>query len=325
MLVHTESLPTVLTRNDAGLDRIVTATAKVERLAHGFIFTEGPIWRPRENDLIFSDIPANSAFRWRPAEGNGSRMGDVELFRKPSGYSGTDLPPGAFLGSNGMTLDASHRLVICEHSSGRVTRREHDASLTVLAAQYQGKRLNSPNDCVHHSNGDLYFTDPPYGFTGMDEDPKKELDFNGVYRLRAGELELIYKDPAVIRPNGLAFSPDERVMYLSNSDPERKIWLRFDVQDDGRLANGAVFADVTAETAGGLPDGMKIDREGTLYCTGPNGVWVFASSGKHLGTIHFPEIPANLHWGDEDARMLYVTARTGLYRIQLGIPGIRPE
>jgi len=325
MLFHTESLPVELTRADAALDRIVTSSATIERLGRGFIFTEGPIWRPRENDLIFSDIPANSAFRWRPISANGSKTGDIELFRKPSGYWNTDLPPGAFLGSNGMTLDSDHRLIICEHSSGRVTRLEHDHSLTVLAATYDGKRLNSPNDCVHHSNGDLYFTDPPYGFVGMDDDPKKELDFCGVYRIRQGELQLLYKDAGVKRPNGLAFSPDEKVMYLSNSDPERKIWMRFDVGDDGTLANGSVFADVTAQTAGGLPDGMKIDKEGTLYCTGPNGVWVFAPSGKHLGTIHFPEIPANLHWGDADARMLYVTARTGLYRIHLGVPGIRPE
>lgn len=325
MLFHTESLPVELTRADAALDRIVTSSATIERLGRGFIFTEGPIWRPRENDLIFSDIPANSAFRWRPVSANGSKTGDIELFRKPSGYWNTDLPPGAFLGSNGMTLDGKHRLVICEHSSGRVTRLEHDHSLTVLAATYDGKRLNSPNDCVHLSNGDLYFTDPPYGFVGMDDDPKKELDFCGVYRIRQGALQVLFKDQAVKRPNGLAFSPDEKVMYLSNSDPDRKIWMRFDVADDGTLANGSVFADVTAQTAGGLPDGMKIDREGTLYCTGPNGVWVFAPSGKHLGTIHFPEIPANLHWGDADARMLYVTARTGLYRIHLGVPGIRPE
>jgi gluconolactonase len=321
MRTTTQVLDVQLTRADAGLDRIVTASAKIERVAHGFIFTEGPIWRPRESDVIFSDIPSNSMFRWREMDGGG----DVELFRKPSGYDGTDLPPGAFLGSNGLTLDKEHRLTICEHSNGRVTRLEHDGSLTVLAARYDGKRLNAPNDLVYHSSGALYFTDPPYGFVQGDDDPRKELDFNGVYRLYNGELTLLYKDANFKRPNGLAFSPDEKTLYLGNSDPDRKIWLRFEVQSDGRIANPAVFADVTQESAAGLPDGMKLDREGTLYCTGPGGVWIFTPEGKHLGTIHFPEIPANLHWGGADARTLYVTARTSVYRIGLNIPGIRPE
>lgn len=321
MRTTTQVLDVQLTRADAGLDRIVTASAKIERVAHGFIFTEGPIWRPRHEDVIFSDIPSNSMFRWREMDGGG----DVELFRKPSGYDGTDLPPGAFLGSNGLTLDRDHRLTICEHSNGRVTRLEHDGSLTVLAARYDGKRLNAPNDLVYHSSGALYFTDPPYGFVQGDDDPRKELDFNGVYRLHNGELTLLYKDANFKRPNGLAFSPDEKVMYLGNSDPDRKIWLRFDVRSDGTIANPTVFADVTQESAGGLPDGMKLDREGTLYCTGPGGVWIFTPEGKHLGTMHFPEIPANLHWGGAEARTLYVTARTSVYRIGLNIPGIRPE
>jgi len=321
MRTTTEVLDVQLTRADAGLDRIVTSSAKIERVAHGFIFTEGPVWRPRHEDVLFSDIPSNSIFRWR--ESNGA--GDVELFRKPSGYDKTDLPPGAFLGSNGLTLDKDHRLTICEHSNGRVTRLEEDGSLTVLAAKFEGKRLNAPNDLVYHSSGALYFTDPPYGFVQQDEDPRKELDFNGVYRLHNGELKLIYKDANFKRPNGLAFTPDESALYVGNSDGDRKIWLRFQVKSDGSIANGAVFADVTKEAAPGMPDGMKLDREGTLYCTGPNGVWIFMAEGKHLGTIHFPEIPANCHWGGTDAQTLYVTARTGLYRIRLGIPGIRPE
>jgi gluconolactonase len=304
-----------VTQKDGGLSRILPTAASIDHLWNGFIFTEGPVWRARENDLIFSDIPANSMFRWTPD-------GALHLFRKPSGYDKTDEPPGAFIGSNGLTLDTEGRLIICEHANGRVTRLEADGSLTVLAANYDGKRLNSPNDAVHHSAGALFFTDPPYGFVGQDDDPKKELDFNGVYRLHGGELTLLYRE--VRRPNGLAFSPDEKTFYLANSDPERKIWLRFDVGSDLSISNPSVFADVTAESAGGLPDGMKIDREGNLYCTGPGGIWIFTPAGKHLGTLHFPEIPANLHWGDADAQMLYVTARTGLYRIKLNIPGIRP-
>jgi gluconolactonase len=308
-------LQLTLTRKDDALARIVPASACIDHLWNGFIFTEGPVWRTRENDLIFSDIPANSMFRWTPD-------GKLHLFRKPSGYDKTDEPPGAFIGSNGLTLDQEGRLIICEHANGRVTRLEADGSLTVLAANYDGKRLNSPNDAVHHSSGALFFSDPPYGFVGQDSDPKKQLDFNGLYRLHNGELTLLYKD--IRRPNGLAFSPDEKSFYLSNSDPERKIWLRFDVGSGFSLSNPSVLADATAETAGGLPDGMKIDRDGNLYCTGPGGIWIFTPAGKHLGTLHFPEIPANLHWGDADAQMLYVTARTGLYRIKLNIPGIRP-
>jgi gluconolactonase len=281
-----------ITRKDDALGRIVPAGASIDHLWNGFIFTEGPVWRTRENDLIFSDIPANSLYRWTPDD-------KLHLFRKPSGYDKTDEPP-----------------------NGRVTRLESDGSLTVLAARYDGKRLNSPNDLVHHSSGALFFTDPPYGFIGQDDDPKKELDFNGVFRLHNGELKLLYK--AIRRPNGLAFSPDEKTFYLANSDAERKIWLRFDVGSDLSISNPTVFADVTSEQAGGLPDGMKIDREGNLYCTGPGGIWIFTAAGKHLGTLHFPEIPANLHWGDADAQMLYVTARTGLYRVKLNIPGIRP-
>jgi gluconolactonase len=219
-------------------------------------------------------------------------------------------------------LDAQGRLIICEHGNGRVTRFEQDGKLTVLAAKYQGKRLNSPNDAVFKSDGTLYFTDPPYGFVKQDEDPKKELKFNGVYRLKDEKLELLVKD--MTRPNGIAFSPDEKVLYVANSDPAKKIWMRFDVAADGRPANGKVFFDVTAETAEGLPDGMKVDQKGNLYCTGPGGVWIFSPQGKHLGTIKPPEVPANCAWGDADARTLYMTARTGLYRVKLGVAGPRP-
>ena len=296
------------------MDIIVPASAKIEELAGGFTFTEGPVWI-KEGYLLFSDIPPNVIRKWTPD-------GQVSVFREKSGYEGTDAPEGAFIGSNGLTLDSEGRLIICEHGNGRVTRLEKDGTLTVLADNYEGKRLNSPNDAVYNSDGALYFTDPPYGFVKEDEDPKKELDFNGVYRLKDGKLRLLYKD--LPRPNGLAFSPDEKYLYVAQSDPATKIWMRFEVTADGGLANGAVFYDVTAETAEGAPDGMKVDQEGNLYCTGPGGVWVFSADGKHLGSIEPPEVPANCHWGDADGKTLYMTARTGLYRIRLGIPGIRP-
>jgi gluconolactonase len=302
-------------RADAAFDAIVPAGAKIEKLAGGFAFTEGPIWFKEERYLLFSDIPRNEINKWTPD-------GKVVLFRKPSGYDKDDAPAGAFIGSNGMTLDHQGRLIICEHGNGRVTRLEKDGALTVLADKWDGKRLNSPNDIVQKSNGDFYFTDPPYGLPKQDDDPKKELDFNGVFRLSNGKLQLLYK--GVARPNGLAFSPDEKFLYLNNSEPHNKICLRFEVQADGSLAKEKVFFDLTSDSSDGVPDGMKIDQNGNVYSTGPSGIWVFSPEGKRLGTIRPPEVPANLHWGDADSKTLYITARTGLYRIKLNIAGIRP-
>lgn len=314
-MVMVSSIWAQVARVDPAIDQIVPASAKIQKLAEGFGFTEGPVW-VRPGYLLFSDVPNNVIYKW---------MADskVAVFRKPSGYNGTDAPEGAFIGSNGLTLDRQGRLVICEHGNGRVTRLEKDGKLTVLADKYEGKRLNSPNDAVYKKDGALYFTDPPYGFVKQDEDPKKELKFNGVYRLAGSNLRLVYRE--LTRPNGLAFSPDEKYLYVANSDPQRKIWMRFEVGNDGSLTNGKVFYDVTKETADGLPDGMKVDQKGNLYCTGPGGVWIFSPAGKHLGTIQPPETPANLAWGDADGKTLYVTARKGLYRIILQIPGIRPQ
>jgi gluconolactonase len=256
-------------------------------------------------------------------------------FRKPSGFEGTDAPAGAFIGSNGITMDKEGRLVVCEHGNRRVTRLEKDGKLTVLASEYQGKKLNSPNDAVYKSDGALYFTDPPYGFPTEDADPKKELKFNGIYRLKDGKLDLLAKE--LKRPNGIGFSPDEKYLYVSNSDPAKKIWMRYDVKTDGTIANGKVFYDVTKQTEDGLPDGLKLDKQGNLYGSGPGGIWVISPAGKLLGNIKPPETPANCGWGrysvgadsgkmtsDEDANTLYMTARTGVYRIQLGMAGIRP-
>jgi gluconolactonase len=301
-------------RLDPALDALIATDAVVEKLAGGFVFTEGPIWLP-SGELLFSDIPANTIYKWAPS-------GDVTVFRKPSGFDGADAPAGAFIGSNGLTLDQQGRLTICEHGNHRVTRLETDGSLTVLASHFQGKRLNSPNDVVYRSDGAMYFTDPPYGFVKQDEDPAKELDFNGVFRFKDGELTLLYK--GMTRPNGLAFTPDEKFLYVGNSDPKRKMWNRFPILPDGTLGAPDLFADLTAETEPGMPDGMKIDTAGNLYCTGPGGVHVFNPQGKRIGVIVAPEIPANLHWGDADGSTLYMTARTGLYRIRTLAKGIRP-
>jgi gluconolactonase len=299
---------------DPALRKIVPASSQIERIATGFGFTEGPIWK--DGALLFSDIPNNTIFRWSPT-------GEVDVFRRPSGYDGVDLPTGALIGSNGLTLDSMGRVTVCEHGNHRVTRIERDGSITVLADKFEGKRLNSPNDLLFHSSGDLYFTDPPYGLPQQDQDHRKELSYNGVFRLTtSGRMELLYRD--LNRPNGLVFSPDERTIWIGNSDPQRRIYMRFDVTPTGQIANGALFADVTHEPGAGNPDGMKVDREGTLYFTGAGGVRVYQPDGKFLGLIVFPEIPANLHWGGADAQTLYVTARTSVYRITLNVPGVRP-
>ena len=299
---------------DPSLEGLIALDATIEKLAEGFLFTEGPIWF-RSGYLVFSDIPANTMYRWDPD-------GKVSVFRKPSGFDGTEWPEGAFIGSNGLTLDLQGRLVICEHGNRRVTRIEADGALSVLATRDQGRRLNSPNDVVFKSDGAMYFTDPPYGFMKQDQDPAKELDYNGVYRLKDDVLTLLHRD--MTRPNGLAFTPDEKYLYVGNSDAKKKIWNRFPVLDDGTLGDPVLFADLTSIDEPGLPDGMKIDTQGNLYCTGPGGTHVFRPDGTRLGVIVTPETPANLHWGDADGQTLYITARTGLYRVRTKANGIRP-
>ncbi|HZO88361.1 MAG TPA: SMP-30/gluconolactonase/LRE family protein [Chthonomonadaceae bacterium] len=275
---------------------IMPEGAQLEKVAGGFQFVEGPIWTHR-GTLIFSDIPADTLYEWK-----GSAPPDV--FRKPSHNT------------NGNTLDRQGRLISCEHTSRRVTRTEPNGAVTVLADRYEGKRLNSPNDVVVKSNGDIYFTDPPYGIKPEQE----ELGFYGVYRLTPhGKLTLLVRD--FVRPNGLAFSPDEKRLYIDDS--ERQHIRVFDVRPDGTLANGRVFADMHGDKPG-VPDGMRVDSRGNVYCTGSGGVQVFAPSGKRLGVIAVPEVAANCAWGDSDAKTLYITASTGLYRIHLKIAGARP-
>jgi gluconolactonase len=300
-------------RRDPALDALVPKDAVIEKLADGFTFIEGPLWRP-SNVLWFSDVVGNVIRQWSPD-------GKVTEILRPGGYDGNALPAGGFVGPNGMTSDKDGAVLICQHGNRRIAHRDKDGKLTTLVDTFEGKKLNSPNDLVHRSDGSLYFTDPPYGLPKQDDDPAKELKFNGVYRLAGGKLQLLVND--MTRPNGIALSPDEKTLYVANSDPNRKLWMRFDVAADGTVSNGRVFADVTAEKEDGLPDGLKVDSQGNVYATGPGGVWIFAPDGKHLGTIKPTEVPANCGWGD-DGKTLYMTARTGLYRIKLAAAGKLP-
>jgi gluconolactonase len=299
-----------IVRVDPAFDSLVPKDARIEKVAGGFTFTEGPLWRP-SGVLWFSDVIANVVRQWSPD-------GTVTEILRPGGYDGNSLPEGGYIGPNGMTADKDGAVLLCQHGNRRIVRITPDRKVSVVADKFEGKRLNSPNDLVFRSDGSLYFTDPPYGLPKGDDDPMKELKFNGVYRLAGGKLQLLVKD--LTRPNGIAFSPDERTLYVANSDEKRRIWMRYDVAPNGSVSNGKVFADVTAEPEAGLPDGMKVDSLGNVYGTGPGGVWVFSPDGKHLGTIKPAEQPANCGWGD-DGKSLYITARTSLYRIKLAVAG----
>ena len=302
-------------RLDPALDAIVPTPARVEKLATGFLFTEGPVWVRDGGYLLFSDPNDNRIYRWTPD-------GELSVYRTKSGYTGPDIAEYGQPGSNGLTLDREGRLTIDEHGNRRVTRLEKNGQVTVLADRYQGKRLNSPNDLVYKSDGALYFTDPPFGLPKFFDDPRKELAYSGVFRVADGKVQLLATD--LTGPNGLAFSPDEKFFYVDDWDVKKKVVLRYRVERGGTLSHGEVFFDMTSEPGEQALDGMKIDQKGNLYVSGPGGVWIISPGAKHLGTIKAPELPANFAWGDDDGRTLYMTARTGLYRIRLKIPGIRP-
>jgi gluconolactonase len=305
-----------IVRLDPAIDAIAPKDAKIEKLAGGFQFTEGPIWHP-DGYLLFSDPNANTIYRWTPD-------GQVSVFRAKSGYAGVDIGEYGQPGSNGLTLDADGRLTIDEHGRRRVVRLEKNGVVNVLADRYQGRRLNSPNDLVYKSDGALYFTDPPFGLPKFFDDSRKELPFSGVYRVaKDGVVQLVAND--LTGPNGLAFSPDERFLYVDNWDVNRKVIMRYPVLSDGSLGKGEVFLDVTKTQPGEQAwDGLKVDERGNVYAAGPEGIWILSPDGKHLGTIKAAEVPANFAWGDDDGRTMYITARTGLYRVRLNVPGIRP-
>lgn len=308
--IDTKNYPRIgaIHRYNEAFDALVGRDAVIEVLAGGFYWTEGPIWIRDGGYLLFSDIPRNATMKWKEGEG-------VSVYLQPSGYTG----PGSYgkePGANGMTLDAEGQLVSCEHGDRRMSVLTKGGGKRTLTDNYQGRRFNSPNDCVFKSNGDLYFTDPAYGLPNQFEDTRREMDYCGVFRYgRDGVTTLLTKE--LSRPNGLAFSVDEKTLYVGNSDPERAVWMAYEVLADGTLGAGKVFYDVTSAVGKlpGLPDGFKLDVNGNIFATGPGGVYVFNPAGELLGRMETGEATANCAWGD-DGSSLYVCSDMYLVRIR---------
>ena len=301
-------------RFDPAIDNLIPAESKLEKLAEGFDWSEGPVWRWKDQALYFSDVPRNVVYCWKAG------LGTTEYLR-PSGYS-SPMARGGEPGSNGLTVDAAGRLVLCEHGDRRVTRLEKDGRKTVLAEYYKGRRFNSPNDLVFSRRGNLYFTDPPYGLEKGDKDPAKELVFNGVYLCRPNGQVVLLTDK-LSYPNGIALSPNGKTLYVAVSDPARPVIMAYDVKADGTITEERVFFDAAPLMKGrkGLPDGLKVDRKGNLFATGPGGVLVLSPFGRHLGTINTGEATANCAFGG-DGSMLYITADMFLARIQTSTKGL---
>ncbi len=304
-------------RKSPKLDELVPKDAVIEVLAGGFKWTEGPVWDKKNKALLFTDIPNNRVMRWSPTDG-------LKEFLKPSGYTGSEPFTGGEPGANGLAFDKDGVLTLCQHGDRRVSRLAADGKFHTLVDKYAGKRLNSPNDLVFHSNGDLYFTDPPYGLPKQMDDPAKELPFQGVYRLKPnGELTLLTKE--MTRPNGIGLSPDEKTLYVANSDPAKAIWMAFPLGADGTISGpGRLIHDATAEVVAkkpGLPDGLKVDQKGNIFATGPDGVFVFAPDFTFLGKIVIGDKNANCGFGD-DGSTLYICANDKLVRIRTTTKGL---
>ncbi|HEV8544569.1 MAG TPA: SMP-30/gluconolactonase/LRE family protein [Verrucomicrobiae bacterium] len=296
-------------RLDPGLDQLVAPSAVIEKLASGFRWAEGPVWVKNSDYLLLSDVPNNVIFRWQ------QRVG-TRVFQEPSGYTGSD-PALKEAGSNGLALDRNGNLFICQHGDREIARFTKDKKLIPFARYYNYRRFNSPNDLVFKSTGDLYFTDPPYGLPKGNTDPAKELIYSGVFKVSPkGEVTLLTSELSY--PNGLAFSPDEKTLYIAVSDQKHPAVLAYEVLADGKLGSSRLFFDPTPLMEGrkGVPDGLKVDKAGNVWATGPGGVLVISPEGKHLGTINTGEPTANCAFGGKDGSVLYITANTYLCRIQ---------
>ncbi|MHB8969485.1 MAG: SMP-30/gluconolactonase/LRE family protein [Pirellulaceae bacterium] len=302
-------------RLDASFDQLVPPDARLEVLADGFEWSEGPVWLASAKTLLFSDIPRNQIVAWNAEQG-------IRVFRESAGYTGKEKFSGAEPGTNGLTLDAQGRLVMCCHGDRLIRRLESDGTVTTLADRYQGKRFHSPNDLVYRATGDLYFTDPPYGLPGGLEGPHAELAWCGVYRLAPdGAVTLLTK--SMTRPNGVGFSPDGKTLYVAQSDPKAALWMAFPVRDDGTLEEGRVFYDATRWVGErpGLPDGLAVDTMGNVWATGPGGVLVFSPAGKLLGRLNTGQATANCTFG-EDGKTLFITADMYLCRVRTNVTGL---
>lgn len=303
-------------RIDASINEIISENATVEVLAEGFTWSEGPIWIASQKMLLFSDVPENTIHKWTEESGSGAYL-------SPSGYTSNTPFNGPEPGSNGLTLDREGRLVLCQHGDRRVVRMDApldrpQPTFTPLADNYEGKKLNSPNDLVFRSNGDLFFTDPPYGLPTQDEnDPLKEIPFQGVYKVTPDGKTTVLVD-SLTRPNGIAFTPDEKTLIVANSDPEKIIWYAFDLTEGDSVTNPRIFYDATSEKniGKGLPDGLKIDKQGNIFATGPGGIWIFNKTGKVIGRIRLPQATANCAFAD-DEKTLYITSHMYLLRVKL--------
>lgn len=308
-----------LVSNDARFDELVPPDSRLEILADGFHWTEGPVWRADSNYVLFSDIPANTIYKWQEGAG-------LSIFMRPAGHNGSE-PPGEEVGTNGLFFDAEGRLVTADHGDRQIYRlNEPTFTKQPLATHYDGKRLNSPNDLVIARNGNLYFTDPPYGLRGLNDSPVKELDVNGVYLLRP-EGDPILLDDEIAFPNGILLSPNEETLYVAVSDGRSPVLYAYDVETDGTVANKRVFfdaSDLASQGKRGAPDGLTVDVHGHIFTTGPGGVLVLSSEGEYLGSIETGQATANVTFGGPDRSVLYITADRYLLRIPVLTTGYVP-
>lgn len=305
-------------RIEAEINNLIPEGTEIEILAKGFDWSEGPVWISALNALLFSDVPANTIYKWQKGT-------EAEVWLTPSGYTGTE-ERGGETGSNGLILDAEGNLILCQHGDRRVAKLMSEwenptSSFETIAETFEGKKFNSPNDAVYDKKGNLYFTDPPYGLEKQVDDPKKEIPFQGVFKVDTeGEVHLFTDE--LSRPNGIILSPDENILYVANSDPEKAIWMAYELNEDGTMKEAQLFFDVTNKVGKekGLPDGMDIDENGNLFATGPGGVYIFSPDRKHLGTIHTTQATSNCTFGNKGST-LYITADSLLLKVELSTIG----